>query len=263
MALSNGGNLRGLQPAIMMMEVGNKKRKADGTLAEPNMLEAQVVQEAPMNVGGVNVMSQVVGEVGGHYAPANGDSTKKRREGRKDPTKLVRLKRSIQSNLDSLNKGAKNIVAKTKEYWSRKPDAAGAVNDDGLDSARKVPDLMSCPLTEGERQIVEDIERQKSAMLSSLEELAKIRRKYEDSEHLMPYGKEPIFNGMFYAGRDNEIQTFTGGTQGMPFAEAAFRAEIGRQAPASSNSNRNILFRTAVPDNNDGQVVVGADVLQA
>lgn len=237
----------------MLSEVQeDKKRKLDGTLVGDNMVQAQVVQDLPMsNPQGQMIHQGLVGDMAHQFhQPGTGEPVKKRREGRKDPTKLVRLKRSIQSNLDSLSKGAKNIVIKTNEYWSRKPDAAGAVNDDSMENSKCV-DLHSCPLSESERQMVDDIERQKAAMLNSLEELAKIRRKYEDSEHLVPYGKEPIFNGMFYAGRDNEIQCFTGGTRGMAFAEQAFKAEIGRQAPASSNSNRNILFRTVAPENDE------------
>ena len=110
-----------------------------------------------------------------------------------------------------------------------------------------------CPLSEEERRAVEDIEGQKAAMLSSLEELAKIRRKYEDSEHLMPYGKEPIFDGMFYAGRGNGIKIFTGDTPGMKFAEAAFKAEIGEEALATNRHSP--LFRAAAPLHDEDHVV--------
>ena len=227
-------------------KVVTMKRKADSVTSAP---ELAVVEEIAV-VGVTRGTTHVVGE--GDENVGNVKRSEKR-PGRADPTKLTRLKRSIQVNLDSLENGAKNLVVKTSLHLKKCEEKKDGALNDGANPVEKVNDLLLCPLSEEERRAVENIEGQKAAMLSSLEELAKIRRKYEDSEHLMPYGKEPIFDGMFYAGREHGIKIFTGDTPGMKFAEAAFKAEIGEEALTTNRHSP--LFRAAAPSHDEDHVV--------
>lgn len=241
-----------------MAYLSNKRKLEDGTeethvvsgsalvgVGDPHSL-GMTAAEGALGLGD-SVVQQAVPGV---YAASDDQPAKKRREGRKDPKKLVRLKRSIQANFESLSKGAKNIVEKTVEYWNRKPHPVGG-GDDEDDVLERQQSLATIPLTEAEKSLYDDVQRQKETLLGSLTELAKVRRKYEESGQLVSTTKMPILAGMFYAGGDNEIMTFNGNTIGSDFATAVFKAEIGRHPPTSSNSHRNILFRPSqnvVPD---------------